>query len=158
MWLIKFGMVRRLLILLIFFLLFGCVPNSEEAFVQMKTLEGNWSSSGNVLINLQWKSIGDSALKGRMYTLLVADTTCVEQYIIFKRNDSVFAQLGNCEGYLHPQLLLLSKSRGNSYWFENMDRPYPNRIVFEWGGDSLFVFRKENSRGNKPIEFQMKRN
>ncbi|MDP2721529.1 MAG: hypothetical protein Q8O72_02125 [Bacteroidales bacterium] len=151
-------MKRWLLILSGFFLLLGCVPNSEDTFVQMKNLEGNWSSAGNVLINLQWKSIGDSALKGRLYTLLVADTSCVEQYVIFKRNDSVFAQLGNCEGYLHPQLLLLNKSRGNLFRFENMNRPYPNRIVFEWKSDSLFVFRKENSRGNKPIEFLMKRN
>ncbi|MFA5418086.1 MAG: hypothetical protein WC341_06465 [Bacteroidales bacterium] len=124
----------------------------------MKTLDGNWSSAGNVLINLQWKSIGDSALKGRLYSLLVTDTACVEQYVIFKRNDSVFAQLGNCEGYLHPQLLLLSKSRRNSFRFENTGRSYPNRIIFELKSDSLFVFRKENSRGNKPIEFLMKRN
>jgi hypothetical protein len=51
----------------------------------------------------------------------------------------------------------LVKSWFDAYTFENDDAVYPNRILLDFDDDSVFVSRKENSRGNKRIEFEMKR-
>lgn len=146
----------RLSIVLLILILSACLSNTEDAFMQIKSMEGSWNSTGTILISQQWTQKSDSLMEGQVYTLTGYDTSFLERYTICKFHDSVFFQLG--EDDPPSQLLLLKKVRRNALLFENTQRSYPNRIRIEWENDSLFLFRKENSRGNKPIEFQMRRN
>lgn len=134
-------------------LISSCSLNSEETFLKLQSLEGSWKSDGSILVHQQWKQWPDSLIKGILFSVTASDSTIVERYIIFKKNDSIYLQL---DMDLH-QCLMIHEASFSEISFVNDQRSYPNKITIEWESDSVFIFKKENSRGNKPIEFRLKR-
>jgi len=144
--------------LIVFVLFFSaCSTHPKKAFEALKKLEGHWKSTGNVIVYESWTLKNDSLLTGYRFAKQGKNNRVLEQYRIERTNEDVQFIL------LHPgkasgeDAFPLVKSWFDAYTFENDDAVYPNRILLDFDDDSVFVSRKENSRGNKRIEFEMKR-
>lgn len=135
----------------------SCSPSSEEAFNKLKQLDGKWKSSGNVIVFESWSLINDSTLNGHKYTNKAEEKLFLETYRLQRQGDSILLFI------LHPEKsngglkFAMHKSRFGRFSFQNLKTSYPNRIHFDFIDDSTFVSAKENMRGNKRIEFEMKR-
>ncbi len=131
----------------------SCSLNKEETWEKLRGLEGRWISEGPVLVNQHWIHRNDNTMVGFLYVANLKDTVLIENYTLLKVNDSLYFQLGDDS----IQLLKLEHASGTKISFFNEIRSYPNRIVLAWEPDSVVVFRKENLRGNMPIEFRLER-
>jgi len=135
----------------------SCSPNAKDAFNDLKQLEGKWKSSGNVIAFENWSLINDSTLTGYKYANKKEEKIILENYRLQRKRDSLWLFI------LHPELTnrdvkyALYKSRFGEFTFQNPEASYPNKIHIDFIDDSTFVSLKENMRGNKRIEFEMKR-
>lgn len=131
----------------------SCSLNHEETWEKLQELEGQWVSEGPVLVNQHWVHRNDETLEGFLYAAGPKDTLLIENYSLMKIKDSLYFQLGDDS----IQRLRLEHASRTQISFFNEFRSYPNRIVLHWESDSVVVFRKENLRGNMPIEFRLER-
>jgi len=135
----------------------SCSPNPKKAFESLKKLDGQWKSTGTVVVYESWTIENDSLLTGYKYSKRGESRMILERYRIERDNDSVSFFI------LHPAKAIgeyrypLIKNYFDKFTFENPKAIYPNRILLDFENDSVFVSRKENIRSNKSIEFEMKR-
>ena len=135
----------------------ACTPSAKDAFETLKQLEGNWKSKGNIIVYESWSLESDSLITGYQFTKRGENQLVLERYYIERNNDSVLFVILHPEkavgGYKFP----LVKARFGVFTFENPTATYPNRILIDFENDSTFSIRKENIRGKKSIEFEMKK-
>ncbi|MCF6170226.1 MAG: hypothetical protein L3J31_06730 [Bacteroidales bacterium] len=142
------------LILLLFFT--ACSPHPKEVFETLKQLDGHWKSKGNVIVYESWTLENDSLLTGYQFAERGGNKLVLERYRLERDRDSilfVILHTGKLGAYRYP----LVETLFGSFNFENQEAVYPNRILIDFENDSVFTKRKENSRGKKGIEFEMKR-
>jgi hypothetical protein len=144
-----------LLILLLSFS--ACSPNPKEAFESLKKLEGQWKSTGNVIVYESWRLENDSLLTGYKFAKRGENKMVLERYHLERKSDSVLFVILRPAKAIGEDRYPLVKSWFEVYTFENPEAVYPNRILLDFDNDSVFVSRKENIRGNKRIEFEMKK-
>ena len=143
------------LVFVLFFL--TCSTPPKKVFEVLKQLEGEWKSTGNVIVYESWKTENDSLLTGYQFSKRGENRLVLERYRIERNLDSVLFVILRPAKAVSEDKFPLVKSWFGSFTFENRDVVYPNRILIDFDNDSVFVLRKENSRGKKSIEFEMKR-
>jgi len=131
-------------------------PDSRESFSDLKILEGKWSSKEGVLFNEQWQIANDSLMTGLGFSLKGEDTAFVEKMKIYVNGDSVYfaAKTDPKEGFVS---FTLTEAGKNKWVFVNAAHDYPNIIQYEIKDDTLLNAFIANIRGNKKVEFNLKR-
>ena len=135
----------------------ACSPHPKEAFKTLTQLQGQWKSEGSVIVYESWTMENDSLLTGYQFTERGGNKLVLERYRLERNRDSILFVI------LHPGKAAgedrypLVKTLFGSFNFENPNAVYPNRVLIDFENDSTFTKRKENSRGKKSIEFEMKR-
>jgi len=141
-------------------ILFGLVscynPNSHESFSDLKKLAGKWSSKEGVLFNEHWQFANDSLMTGLGFSLNETDTVFVERMKIYREGDSIYfaAKTSPEKNYVS---FTLTDAGKNKWVFVNADHDYPNIIQYEIKNDTLLNAFVANIRGNKKVEFHLKR-
>lgn len=135
----------------------ACTPSPKDAFETLKQLEGNWKSTGNIIVYENWSLENDSILTGYQFSKRGESKIVLEHYRIERNIDSVLFVILHPEKAVGEYKFPLVKARFGAFTFENPVATYPNRILVDFEDDSTFTFRKENIRGKKSIEFEMKR-
>ncbi len=130
--------------------LFSCTKSNENAFQLLKNLKGTWKSEGNIIVFDSWKIINDSTLKGKRFSLLNNDTVYINDFEIKYRNSDITLKIKDDE-------FKKVKAGIKKIEFKNKNSGYPDIIILSYPYDSVYTFRQENIRGNKAIEFIMKR-
>jgi hypothetical protein len=131
-------------------------PDSRDSFEDLKKLDGKWSSKEGVLFNEHWQVVNDSLMTGLGFSLKGTDTAFVEKMKIYLNGDSVYfaAKTDSKEGFVSFTL----KEAGRKKWvFVNTAHDYPNIIQYEVKDDTLLSAFIANIRGNKKVEFNLKR-
>lgn len=143
--------------LLLIFLVTSCYrPSHRQAFEDMKMLEGKWTSVEGVRFSESWEVINDSLLKGVGYSMNNGDTVFAEQLKIYRMGEFVLyaAKVGSNTDYIHFRL----EEAGKGNWtFVNPVHDYPNIIKYSLKNDSTLVARTSNIKGNKIVEFKLKK-
>lgn len=134
----------------------ACTQSTSETYGRFQQLEGHWQATGSVEMNLRIQQAKDSTIVGAVYSHSRADTSYIESFVIFVQQGRVFYSEGTTTDTASS--LPLKNSVSGKVVFENLHTDYPNRVIFKWDADSTYNIQKENSRGNKVIGFQMKRN
>ncbi len=134
-----------------------CTPSPKDAFETLKQLEGNWKSNGNIIVYESWSLQNDSLLTGYQFTKRGENRLVLERYYIERNNDSVLFVILHPEKAVGEYKFPLVKARFGAFTFENPVATYPNRILIDFKSDSTISIRKENIRGKKSIEFEMKK-
>ncbi|MBU2553927.1 MAG: hypothetical protein KKF98_05665 [Bacteroidetes bacterium] len=134
----------------------ACTQSTSETYGRFQQLEGHWQATGSVEMNLRIQQVKDSTIVGAVYSHSRADTSYIESFVIFVQQGRVFYSEGTTTDTASS--LPLKNSVSGKVVFENLHTDYPNRVIFKWDADSTYYIQKENSRGNKVIGFQMKRN
>jgi hypothetical protein len=116
----------------------------------LKNLKGTWKSEGNIIVFDSWKIINDSTLKGKRFSLLNNDTVYINDFEIKYRNSDITLKIKDDE-------FKKIKAGIKKIEFKNKNSGYPDIIILSYPYDSVYIFRQENIRGNKAIEFIMKR-
>ncbi len=148
--------IPALLTLLFFFA--ACTPGPEKAFQTLKQLNGRWKSTGNVVLFERWQSENDSSLSGYTFSKQQNGRLLIlERYRLERNTDSLYFVILRPEKSSGEDRYPLVEARFGSFTFENPNAAYPNRVILDFEDDSVFVKRTENLRGNKGIEFEMKR-
>lgn len=131
-------------------------PNSKESFSDLNKLSGKWSSNEGVLFNEHWKVVNDSLMTGLGFSLQGSDTAFAEKMKIFINGDSVYfaAKTDPEEGFIS---FTLQEAGRNKWVFINPAHDYPNIIQYEIKDDTLLNAFTANIRGNKKVEFNLKR-
>lgn len=134
----------------------ACTQSTSETYGRFQQLEGHWKATGSVEMNLRIQQVKDSSIVGAVYSHSQADTSYIESFVVFVQQGRVFYSEGTTTDTASSLPLKISVS--DKVVFENLHTDYPNRVIFKWNTDSTYNIQKENSRGNKVIGFQMKRN
>lgn len=131
-------------------------PSSHESFNDLKQLQGKWSSVEGVLFNEHWWLVNDSLMAGIGFSLKGTDTAFLEKMQLFVENDSVYfaAKTAPEKEYVR---FALGEARKNRWKFVNPTHDYPNIIQYEIKNDTLLNAFIANIRGNKKVEFHLKR-
>jgi len=131
-------------------------PDSRESFEDLKKLNGKWSSKEGVLFNEHWQVKNDSLMTGLGFSLKGEDTAFVEKMKIFVKGDSVYfaAKVDPKKDFVN---FTLSEAGKNKWVFVNAAHDYPNIIQYEIQDDTLLFAFTANIRGNKKVEFNLKR-
>ncbi len=133
----------------------SCSKSPREAFAALKNLEGSWKSTGNVLVYDRWEKENDSLLKGVRFSVNNADTFLIQRFVIKNEGKSVGFFIDNNKGGNIPFRFV--KAGAGRVVFEQAKYGYPQRIIIGFPRDSLYWYRQENLKGNKPLFFKMKR-
>ena len=131
-------------------------PSASDSFSDLKKLNGKWSSAEGVVFNEHWKLENDSLMTGIGFSLKGSDTAFVEKMKLFVENDSVYfaAKTAPEKDYVRFAL----EEAGKNWWkFVNATHDYPNLIQYEIKEDTLLYVFIANIRGNKKVEFHLKR-
>ena len=142
-------------IVVIFVMAASCYrPEPKEAIYDLHQLAGNWSSE-QVRFFETWEVISDTLMIGVGYSLQGEDTVFKETMHIFYENNTVFLAV---KQKAEPDYMRYSMTEADRHkWvFENKANNYPNIITYEFSEGELKVV-KMNIRGNRKIEFNMKR-
>jgi hypothetical protein len=142
---------------IIFAALVSCYnPDSRESFSDLKKLEGKWSSKERILFNEHWQVVNDSLMEGIGFSLKENDTVFLEKMKMFIKNDSVYfaAQTDPKKEFVS---FTLTEAGRNKWEFVNAAHDYPNIIHYEIKDDTLLNAFIANIRGNKKVEFNLKR-
>ncbi len=146
-----------LIIILFIGLLTGCYhPSPQEAFEDMKALQGKWASTGQTLFNEQWQVVSDTLMTGSGFSLNGKDTVFMERLKIFRTGDSIWyaAQPGPKKDYVFFKL----DDAGYRHWtFKNPENDYPGIIRYKLKRDTILQTRTTNIRGNKEVIFTFKK-
>jgi len=134
-----------------------CSTPPKKVFETLKQLEGNWKSTGSVIVYESWAVENDSLLTGYQFSNRGENQLVLERYRIERKKDSILFVILRPEKAVGEDKFPLVKTWFGTFTFENPNAAYPNRILIDFENDSTFVFRKENIRGKKSIEFEMKK-
>jgi len=129
-------------------------PEPREAMSDLHQLAGNWSSE-QVQFFEAWEVVSDTLMKGIGYSLQEKDTVFKETMKIFYTDNRVILSVKQDEERAYTQFGM-TEARRDKWIFENRQNNYPNIITYEISGDELTAAIM-NSRGNRKIEFNMKR-
>lgn len=135
----------------------ACSPHPNKVFETLKQLEGNWKSTGSVIVFESWTLENDSLLTGYQFSNRGENRLVLERYRLERNRDSILFVILRPAKAIGEDKFPLIKSRFGAFTFENPNAVYPNRILIDFDNDSTFVFRKENSRGKKSIEFELRK-
>lgn len=131
-------------------------PDAHESFADLKKITGKWSSTEGVLFNEHWHLENDSLMTGIGFSLKGMDTAFIEKMKIYLSSDSVYfaAKTDPKKDYVSFVL----KEAGREKWiFVNATHDYPNIIQYEIKNDTLLYAFIANIRGNKKVEFNLRR-
>lgn len=152
--------MKYFLLLVIFigsFILSSCYrPSPKQAFADLRLLEGKWTSYEGILFNESWLVINDSLMRGIGFSLNGTDTAFSEQLVLKRIGDTVFygALVEGNNGFIYFWL----EKAGRGHWiFKNPDHDYPNIIEYKLKNDTLLETTTSNIRGNKKINFKLKK-
>ncbi len=137
-------------IFLLITIFYSCTRSGSSAFELLKNLEGTWKSTGNIVVFDSWEKNNDSTLTGKRFSVLNNDTVFINDFELALRKNKVVL-------FLKKMKFKTVEAGRNEIKFENTASKYPERIIVEYPFDSVYKFREENIRGNKVIEFEMKR-
>lgn len=131
-------------------------PAPPQAFEDMKALEGTWTTVEGPGFRETWKVVNDTLIRGTGYSLNNRDTVFSEQLKIRRAGGIVYyaAKPGDQKSYVQFKL----EKAGRDYWkFENPSHDYPNVIEYVLKNKQTLIARTSNTKGNKVVEFIMKR-
>ncbi len=138
-------------------LFFSCNKTPDEAFVQLKNLRGIWKSTGNIIVFDSWKLLNDSTVVGKRYSVNNNKKIFLSFFLIKNLHDSIFFEKKDFNSKENTMNFYSIKTTNKEIMFTNIKNCYPKRIFISYPEDSLYKYRQENIRGNKPVEFKMKR-
>ena len=138
------------LLLLSAVLLFSCTKSNQSAFELLKNLNGTWKSTGNIIVYDSWVTLNDSTLSGKRFSKIGGDTVFINNFEIKIRKNIITLIIKETK-------YSVKKAGLREIYFENGNNIYPEKIIMSYPGDSIYKYRQENSRGNKVIEFKMKK-
>ena len=150
-------MIKRWLVALILFpVMLSCSPNADKSFHRLSKLEGNWISAKGTTIFFQWKRF-ENDIEGMSYSLQNRDSIFFNRFKIEPYHDSLFLYLKSDSRKKERKRYRLTNDWFNKYIFETQQDVYPFRITISLKNDTLWHYRQENIRGNKAIDFELKR-
>lgn len=133
----------------------ACSKTPKESFSALKPLQGIWKSTGNIVVFEQWKMASDTVIEGKRFSVNRKDTLFINAFSIVKEKGIIRFEIK--ENKKKSNSFNFVKAGRKEVLFENNKMSYPNRIILGFPKDSLYSYRQENSRGNKAVVFQMKR-
>ncbi len=133
----------------------SCSKTPQESFALLKNIEGNWKSTENVIVYDSWKITNDSLVSGRRFSVNGSDTILIENYSLKMENGRFLFEIQKDKK--EKMVFPFVKANGKRAVFEQTEYDYPQRIIIGFPKDSVYRFRQENIRGNKPVSFIMKR-
>ena len=145
------------LTLIVSIILSSCYrPSPRQAFEDMKELNGAWTSYEGVQFNENWWIVNDSLMKGVGYSMKGSDTAFSEYLSLKRVGDSVYygALVPDNNVYIYFNL---NEAYRNKWVFINQQHDYPNIITYDLKNDTLLTATTSNIRGNKKIEFKLKK-
>ncbi len=145
-----------LMILLLSLLMFSCTTNPRKTYQRLSALKGNWTSSGGTTIFFKWNQVNDG-LKGYSYSVQNSDTLYFSRYHFALHNDSLFLLVKPANSGKRTKSYQLVKDRLGEFVFETEKSSYPFRIIFSLENDTLWHYHQENIRGNKVLDFELKK-
>lgn len=130
--------------------------DKHQSFNNLKKMEGKWVSIEGVTFNEHWQIISDSLMTGIGFSISENDTVFKELMKIYTLGDSVYfaAKTEENEEYV---AFSLCESRTGNWKFINENHDYPNIIYYKLTDDTLLNAYISNIRGNKKIEFKLKK-
>lgn len=131
-------------------------PSASQSMDDLKKLAGSWSSTEGVLFNEHWQVENDCLMIGLGFSLSANDTVFKEVMKIYRQSDSIYfaALVEENKNYIAFKLV----ESGANYWkFINPTHDYPNIIYYEIENDTLLNAYTANIRGNKKVEFHLKK-
>lgn len=149
---------HKVLLFFLTLLVSSCSDSPSDQIVSLKKLEGTWESMGNVLFYEQWEIIDDTTMRGLGFSVNNNDTVYNEQLYIQKDDNSVnYIAIVWKQNNAEPVLFQLIKSDDDYFVFENPLHDYPNRIIYDFKSDSVFMVQLETMKGTKQRSFRMKK-
>ncbi len=152
---IFFGKLGMLIFL--FSLLTACNTSAKKTFERFSDLQGSWKAKGNIVLYDRWKQPTDSLLVGQRFSVNGTDTLFLNDFRLEKNNNIVLFGMRSSHTQQPFTFYQRTKTRFGKTYFENKKAAYPNRVIIGLPHDSIYLYRQQNIRGNKVIEFEMKR-
>ena len=150
-------MIKRWLTALVLIsVLLSCSSNPDQSFRRLRSLEGDWTSAGGTTIYFKWK-LFENDLEGMSYSLQNHDSILFNRFKIEQQNDTLFLYLKSGNRKKPLKKFHLTDDWFNNYVFEAQHAGYPYRIILSLKNDTLWHYRQENIRGNKTIDFELKK-
>lgn len=122
--------------------------------LDLHALAGSWSSE-QVQFFEEWKVKSDTLMAGLGYSLKGQDTAFREHMKLYYEKGRVLLAVKQ-DGEEDYTLFKLTEAGKKEWIFENKTNEYPNIITYEVSDEKLNAAIM-NSRGNRKIEFNMKR-
>jgi hypothetical protein len=131
-------------------------PDACVSFADLKKISGKWSSTEGVLFNEHWRLVNDSLMTGIGFSLSGTDTVFLEKMKIYLQSDSLYfaAKTDPKKDFVKFKL---AEAKKRKWTFINETHDYPNIIQYEIKKDTLLYAFIANIRGNKKVEFNLKR-
>jgi len=149
-------MKHWLMVLLLILIVLSCTTNPRKSYQQLSVLKGNWTSSGSTTIFFRWNQV-DDGLKGYSYSVQNNDTLYFNRYHFKLHSDSLLLLVKPANSAKRTKSYQLVKDRLGEFVFETGKSTYPFRIIFSIENDTLWHYHQENIRGNKAIDFELKK-
>ncbi|MBW7848168.1 MAG: hypothetical protein H3C41_08820 [Bacteroidales bacterium] len=130
----------------------------DKPIASLQQLEGLWVVRHGPLLFEEWKSVSDSALLGRSFSVNNADTFLIESMRL--ENDQGkwrFYSRETDRMTATETVYELQHSDGGKWVFENPKVSYPQRLTFIFESDSVFLAVRETLRQTKRKEFEFSR-
>lgn len=146
---------RATCVLLLILLGLTACSGIEKPIARLQQLEGLWAVHNGPLLFEEWKSVSDSALWGRSFSVNNADTFLIESMRFEKYQGKWRFYSRETDRMTATETVYeLQHSDGGKWVFENSEINYPQRITFVFESDSVFVAIRETLRQTKRKEFR----
>jgi hypothetical protein len=154
------NLLRNTAVMIIITFLSGChgknLPLDQKTsisaeFRKMAWLEGIWSNpDDSIRLFTQWQKENDSLLSCKSWRFIGKDSVPTDIQEISKSNDEILLTVKIIEkNESNPDNYKLVTNKNGEHVFENMEKEFPQRIIYILKPDGSLYFRKEGNSGGQ---------
>lgn len=132
----------------------------SKTFKKLYALEGTWKMiTKRGAVCEEWKKIDKNYLQNRGYMVRGNDTIISERVVLTNTGKEIlYTSTIEDQNNKQPVSFKMTKTEGNTFYFENPQHDFPKRIVYRFvTADSLHAYIDDGTEAGKKQNFYYKR-